>query len=151
MHLLACLLARAWDAKAAISIWRELVLEKKERVQRSQRDGTRIFNPLSMAAANSDISRDDLARWDASARAWLRKADESMMLQHTQFALIVDNLELPFPSGGGSTFDRVVLVWTQSMEVLEKLLLAHPQSAYDRAVPLAISSWHLYPNLLVFQ
>lgn len=37
------------------------------------------------------------------------------------------------------------------MTVLETLLGNEPQVAYDRSVLLAISSWHLYPNLLVFQ
>lgn len=147
--LLACMLARAWDYKQATSIWVELVEERRAQIQ-SQLQANRIVHPHSIAAANQQIGRTELAGWDTSVRSWLRRADKSMTLQHTQFKLIVDNLSMPFTSTG-STFEKVISSWVRSMDVMERLLGNLPQEACDRAVLLAISSWHIYPDLLVFQ
>ena len=147
--LLACMLANAWDAKTATSIWVELVQEKRRQIQ-AKLDDSKVVSPHAFAAAQQDITRSELAMWDASARSWLRRAGLSMTLRHTQFSLIVSNMTIPYP-GGGSTFERVTLTWIRAMEVLEKLLNNLPQQACDQAVLLGISSWHLYPDLLVFQ
>lgn len=147
--LLACMLSRAWDTKAATSIWVELVEERRRQIETQIRDN-RIVHPHSMAAAREMIGRAELADWDASARSWLRRADLFMALNHTQFRLVVDNLAIPY-SSTGSTFEKVTMAWIRSMEVVEKLLGNLPQQASDRAVLLAVSSWHLYPDLLVFQ
>lgn len=149
VYLLACMLARAWDAKQATAIWVELVHERKRQVQ-AQLEQDSIVNPYTHMAAMQDFHRPDLARWDASARSWLRRADQCTVFQHTQFKLVVDNIRLPFLDSG-TTFDKVTQAWIRSMEVLETLLGNEPQVAFDRSVLLAISSWHLYPNLLVFQ
>lgn len=149
VYLLACMLARAWDAKQATAIWVELVHERKLQVQ-AKLEQNSIVNPYTHVAAMQDFNRDDLARWDASARSWLRRADQCTVFQHTQFKLVIDNIRLPFLDSG-TTFDKVTRAWIRSMEVLETLLGNEPQVAFDRSVLLAISSWHLYPNLLVFQ
>lgn len=149
VYLLACMLARAWDAKEATAIWVELVHERKRQVQ-AQFEKHSIVNPYTHMAAMQDSNRPDLARWDASARSWLRRADQCTVFQHTQFKLVIDNIRLPFLDSG-TTFDKVTQAWIRSMEVLETLLGNEPQVAFDRSVLLAISSWHLYPNLLVFQ
>lgn len=149
VYLLACMLARAWDAKEATAIWVELVHERKRLVQ-VQLEQNSIVNPYTHMAVLQEFSRTDLARWDASARSWLRRADQCTVFQHTQFKLVIDNIKLPFLNSG-TTFDKVTQAWIRSMEVLETLLGNEPQVAFDRSVLLAISSWHLYPNLLVFQ
>lgn len=149
VYLLACMLARAWDAKEATAIWVELVHERKRQVQ-AQLEQNSIVNPYTHMAAMQDFNRPDLAKWDASARSWLRRADQCTVFQHTQFKLVIDNIRLPFLDSG-TTFDKVTQAWIRSMEVLETLLGNEPQVAFDRSVLLAISSWHLYPNLLVFQ
>ncbi|KAF7545311.1 hypothetical protein G7Z17_g9272 [Cylindrodendrum hubeiense] len=99
--LLACMLARAWDAKKATSIWAELVHERIAYVE-AQINMKKVINPHTEMAIRQDITRADLAKWDASARAWLRRANQSMQVP-------------------------------------------------DRAVLIAISAWHLYPDLLVCQ
>lgn len=68
MHLLACMLARIFDGPKAISIWNELVEQRKEILKREiSRVGT--SSKLSDAIASRiDIPRDQLASWDASAR-----------------------------------------------------------------------------------
>lgn len=147
--LLACMLARAWDAKVATSIWVELVEERRRQLEAQMRDN-KIVHPHSLAAARETFGRAELAEWDASARSWLRRADLFMAFNHTQFRLVVDNLAIPYASTG-STFEKVTMAWIRSMDVVEKLLGNLPQQACDRSVLLAVSCWHLYPDLLVFQ
>ncbi|KAK1657009.1 hypothetical protein BDP55DRAFT_699253 [Colletotrichum godetiae] len=119
-YLLPCILARAWDAKTATSIWVELTRDRKAQVQ-TLIDIGKLVNPHT----------------DASARAWLRRADRSMDLKWNQFTLIMNNVRTPFIDTG---------------TMYEKSLLNNkPQQADNRIVLFAISSWHLYPNLLVFQ
>ncbi|KAI0541825.1 hypothetical protein GGR58DRAFT_510635 [Xylaria digitata] len=149
IHLLACMLARAFDSKTATSIWFEIVQERKEQVARLSK-GNKMIHPHTYLASQQAISRADLATWDTSARAWLRRADESKAWEKHQFALIVGNINLPF-TAPGTTYSKVTTTWIKSMEVLNNLLENLPQQANDRAILLAISSWHLHPNLLVFQ
>lgn len=147
--LLACMLARAWDAKKATSIWAELVHERVAHVQ-AQLNMNKVINPHTEMAIRQNISRADLAKWDASARAWLRRADQSMLRHHDQFQLIMKNVKTPFVDPG-STFEKVTRGWIRSMRVLDDLLQNVPQEVPDRAVLMAISAWHLYPDLLVCQ
>lgn len=148
IHLLACMLARAFDAKEATGIWFELVKERKKDIEASA--GRRIPHLHTFAAAKQDISRSELATWDASARAWLRRADESKSWEMLQFGLIVNNVKLPY-TAPGSTYEKAVSTWIDSMRALNDLLENKPQQASDRGILLAISSWHLYPNIIVFQ
>ncbi|KAK5995258.1 hypothetical protein PT974_03657 [Cladobotryum mycophilum] len=147
--LLACMLANLFDAKTSVSIWSELIEERKQRVMLLL-DQNKMINPNTIVAARQDIGRSELRTWDTSVRSWLRQADLSMKTQKTQFTLIAENITIPYP-GGGSLFERVITTWTRAMEVLEHLLNNHPQQACDRAIISGISSWHLYPDLLVFQ
>ncbi|KAK4196907.1 hypothetical protein QBC40DRAFT_208336 [Triangularia verruculosa] len=147
--LLACMLADAWDAKAATSIWVELIEERRRKIQSDVSNG-KVPNPHTLLAAQQSYGRSELAAWDTSARSWLRRAEASMKHQHFQFKLIIENLTIPYPMGE-STFEKVILTWTRAMEVLEKLLHNTPQQACDRAVIRGISAWNLFPDLLVFQ
>ncbi|KAI1745747.1 hypothetical protein F4680DRAFT_112079 [Xylaria scruposa] len=149
VHLLACILARAFDSKTATSIWFEIVQERKQQVDKLLKDN-KMIHPYTIMASRQIITRPDLAAWDTSARAWLRRADESKAWEKHQFAIIVENINLPYTSPG-TTYSKVMTTWTKSMEVLNHLLDNIPQQASDRAILLAISSWHLHPNLLVFQ
>lgn len=73
-----------------------------------------------------------------------------MKLQHSQFDLIAQNLNIPYPKGI-STYETAVITWARAMEVFEKLLHNTPPQACDRSVLRGISAWNLFPNLLVFQ
>lgn len=150
VYLLACTLARAWDAKHATAIWAELVDERRRQIQ-DRLDQSQIVNPHTQLALQQDFDRGHLARWDASARSWLRRADESMTAKRTQFSLIVENVELPPFMDRGTTYERITHAWFRSMEVMEALLRNEKRVAYDHVTLIAISSWHLYPDLLVFQ
>lgn len=147
--LLACMLAHGFEGKSSVSLWAELISERKLRIK-TLLEGNKILNPHTVAAAQREIPRLELARWDASVRAFLRRADVHMKFQKTQFALISDNLRLPY-SGSGSTFEKVTATWVMAMQDFEKIMDNHPQQVCDRAILLGISSWHIYPNLLIFQ
>ena len=82
VYLLACLLARAWDAKEAISIWVELVEHRRRAIQEEFRSNHAV-SESSLNSVPQDISSDDLARWDASARAWLLSADHAKVKEQT--------------------------------------------------------------------
>ncbi|KAI0401806.1 hypothetical protein F4802DRAFT_396664 [Xylaria palmicola] len=148
IHLLACMLACAFDPKTATSIWFEIVQGRKQEIDILVKDN-KMIHPHTYLAAKQTISRAELATWDTSARAWLRRADQSKTWEKHQFSLIVENINLPY-TAPGTTYSKVIVTWVKSMQVLNNLLGNLPQQANDRAILLAISSWHLYPNLLVF-
>ena len=147
IYLLACLLARAWDAKEAISIWVELVEQRRQAIV-GEFNSLHAVSESSLHSVRQDILRDDLARWDASARAWLLSADQAKNRQQTQLMLVIKNCQLPF-NGGDSTYSKVIQSWQQALWGLEDLLSGKPQQISNRSVLLAFSAWHLYPNLIV--
>ena len=147
VYLLACLLARAWDAKEAISIWVELVEQRRKAIKEEFRSNHAV-SESSLNSTCQDIMRDDLARWDASARAWLLSADQVKIKEQTQLMLVLKNCQLPF-HGGESTYSKIIQSWQQALSGLENLLCGKPQEISNRSIPLAFSAWHLYPNLIV--
>jgi hypothetical protein len=66
MHLLACMLARIWNGPEATAIWTELVNTRKGILQRRLEGDT--FKIDEVSAARIQLTRDQLAEWDASAR-----------------------------------------------------------------------------------
>lgn len=99
-------------------------------------------------AARQDISRADLAKWDASARAWLRCADEVKVWEKTQLRLITKDCGM-LVSLYGSTYASVLDVWTVAMTSLQKLILGMPQRISKAALLIGMSAWHIYPDLNV--
>ncbi|KAM3065054.1 hypothetical protein ACMFMG_006182 [Clarireedia jacksonii] len=144
MHLLACMLARAWEAKVATSIWVELVQERQKEIENQ----SSMNNIAGIMAAQQEITREQLARWDASARAWLRSADEAKLKEQKQLTLITKNIGLPV-TGGETTYQSVIHAWQQAMAIFEKILNGMSLQISDGVVLLALSSWHLCPNLIV--
>ena len=67
LHLLACMLAHMWKGSEAISIWTELV-ECRRALLAKAADATVGFHVRDLAASRIEITRDELAEWDASAR-----------------------------------------------------------------------------------
>ena len=102
----------------------------------------------SKVAACQDISRQELSKWDASARAWLRSADETMGKKQIQMMLITRNVSLPY-KGGSSTYIKVLEVWKEALVGMENLLRGQPQMGTLQSILLAPSAWHMYPNLVV--
>ncbi|KAI4702208.1 hypothetical protein J4E81_002570 [Alternaria sp. BMP 2799] len=148
VYLLSCLLARAWDAKVATAIWVEIVAARKIEIEEGLKSNGNV-SATSLLGACQDITRKDLALWDSSARAWLRRADKSKQFAQRQLSLIVKNINTPIP-GGPSTYEQVMNVWKRSMLAVEQFLSGKPQDIIDGSVFVAFSAWHLYPDLIVF-
>ncbi|MCJ1385801.1 hypothetical protein MMC17_008925 [Xylographa soralifera] len=146
VHLLACMLARTFLPSEATSIWYEIVQTRREAILADVQNGI----TGSLAASIQNIDRHDLTLWDASARAWLQTADDAKQFQQKQLTLILDNINLPV-SLGTKTYDNVLNVWTTAMLALERLLTGQPQRVLNGAALLALTSWHLFPDLLVLQ
>ncbi|PMD63726.1 uncharacterized protein K444DRAFT_651234 [Hyaloscypha bicolor E] len=147
VHLLACMLARSWEAKSATAIWVELILERKRELHSAVESGSVTSMTLIMTLGE-DIPREQIRLWDASARSWLQSADQEKISEQKRLDLILKNISL-LVSGGATTYESVTSAWIQAMEGLEKLLSGTPQQICDGSILLALSAWHIFPNLLV--
>ncbi len=148
VFLLACLLAREFtDAKISISIWFELISERKREIETGLRNHE-IVPASSVLAARQTIAREQLALFDASARAWLQSADRAKISFQKRIMLILKNLPAPV-SIGSSTYSKVIGAWKAAMSGLESLLKGVSQEISDGAILLALSAWRLYPDLIV--
>jgi hypothetical protein len=101
-----------------------------------------------MTAAQVSINRDQVAKWDSSARAWLHTADAAKELSQKQLMLIVNNISKPV-NDKPAVFESVILAWKTALTTIEKLVSGMSQSIQNGAPLLGLSSWHLYPDMLV--
>jgi hypothetical protein len=147
VHLLACMLARKWDSHVAISIWVELVAERKKEIETAFNEGN-VASMTVVLAAGQDVTREELSLWDDSARAWLQSADVPKMSKLKQLELILKNVDTIIPSGI-NTYKNVLSAWKRAMVGLEQILLGVPQQISDGSVLLSLSAWHIFPDLLV--
>ncbi|CAN9389827.1 unnamed protein product [Alternaria alternata] len=151
VHLLACMLARAWSGSQATSIWVEIVEARRQELRKQIHEG--MYNDYTQVglAVSADLTRTDLAQWDASARSWLQVADDELIRRQKQLMLIINNINMPVNHGTSnfSTYARVVEAWKTAVEALEKLLQGQPQRLSKGSVLLGLASWHLYPDLLI--
>ncbi|KAK3326999.1 hypothetical protein B0T19DRAFT_420567 [Cercophora scortea] len=145
VQLLACVLARFWAPQEATSIWVEIVDSRKRELSAGDGD----FDFPALAAMQATLSRDQLAEWDASARAWLRTADKSMSKQQTQLRLIVDNLGVAV-NNTQDTYESVMDAWFESMKIVDSLVAGMPQAIHNGAALVGLSSWHIYPDMMVY-
>ena len=148
VHLLACMLARAWNAQTATAIWVELVESRRAEIL-SELGQHHNVSVESVAAARQEFPRRDLEEWDASARAWLGQADKALEAQRDQYLLIVKNVSLSTGSNK-SPYPNVIAAWLHAMTSLERHLEGTSQQVSDGSVLYAISAWHLYPDLAYF-
>ncbi|KAL8925654.1 MAG: hypothetical protein Q9208_003337 [Pyrenodesmia sp. 3 TL-2023] len=147
IHLLACLLARMWDAPQAISIWVEIIKKRRQEVN-AEFEESNIGHIATLQAARQDIPRAQLAEWDDSARAWLRSANEVKKKQQIQLMLIIDNVQAPVNSES-DTYVSVMDAWIRSLFQMEALVKGVSQKVMSGEILLALSSWHLFPDLMV--
>ena len=147
VHLLACLLARMWDSPEATSIWVEIVEARKAEIV-ADFDQNNIAFLAALSAAKQEITRTQLAEWDASARAWLRVADAVKNKQQKQLMLIIDNLQMHI-NRKTSTYHSVMDAWKNSMIQMEGLIKGVSQNAQSADILLALSAWHLFPDLSI--
>ncbi|KAI6764149.1 hypothetical protein HG530_007938 [Fusarium avenaceum] len=149
VHLLACILATMWDPPEATSIWYEIVKLRRQNIASQLENNVRVSFATASAAAQQEIPRSQLAEWDASARAWIETADNVMVKKQTQLKLILKNVGLVI----GKTDDlyaSVMQTWHIALSIMESLVSGIPQEVQDGVALLALSAWHLYPDVQVF-
>ncbi|KAF7513321.1 hypothetical protein GJ744_009742 [Endocarpon pusillum] len=146
VHLVACMIARVFTTSEATSLWYELVERRKEQLVKAEAEG--MADDSDMLAARCDISRTQLAEWDASARAWLQSADEAMAEKQTRLMRAIEELRLPIENDP-ALLDSVMKACTAALESMEKLIGGTAQRVQSPAVLLGLSCWHIYPDLLV--
>ena len=145
--LLGSMLARIWSGPEATSLWVELVDRRRHEVK----DINIGDSPSHLAlrqAAQQDISRADLANWDASIRAWLQTADDVKQLQQTQLMIIINNLHLPV-SSNMNVYHSVIESIKSALLSMEALLKGAAQRVQSGAFLLGLSAWHIYPDMIV--
>ncbi|KAH7317189.1 hypothetical protein BKA65DRAFT_410970 [Rhexocercosporidium sp. MPI-PUGE-AT-0058] len=149
VHLLSCMLARIFTGPEAISIWVELVKDRKAQIRLRHDDSMyKHEHDAALLASRQEITRDEIAIWDNSARAWLQSGDQARILQHKQLMLILDNLSLPV-NNDENTFENVMTTWSSAMNAMECLLKGMPQRVNNGSAIIGLSAWHLYPSLAV--
>ena len=146
IHLLACMLARIWTPSEAVAIWEQILEERKTEL--STFDETEAIPLRSLATSQITLSREQLAEWDANARAWLRAADIAKGRNQKQVMLILDNLNLPV-NGDMNVYSSVIRAWQMAMVTIDKLIDGVSHSVHNGAVLLGLSAWHLYPDFIV--
>lgn len=149
VHLLACMLARLFNAPEAISIWVELVKEQRTEIATKLERGEPLPFSLAAAAGQNDIPRAQLAEWDASARAWLLTADRVKKQEYDQFRTLLENIDEPV-SASTHVFPSVINAWKSALRTMEDLVTGLPQATQNGAIILGLSAWHLYPDLAIF-
>ncbi|KAF2115886.1 hypothetical protein BDV96DRAFT_520274 [Lophiotrema nucula] len=148
LHLLACMLARMFSNAEATAIWTQIV-ECRIRDIETNSDATQLQGLAARCAADHgrQMTRDDLAAWDASARAWLDVANQVKRQEDTQLKLIIKNI----PSvTKADTYANVVENWVVALTTVQKIIQGVPQDISNGSVLLGLMSWHIYPDLNVF-
>lgn len=141
VHLLACMLAR-WDAPEAISIWMEPIDARKRELEATD-------NILARHASTIELTRDQIARWDASARALCLTADEAFKKDRTQLLLMTENTGLSV-NHKRDMRSNVIDAWQTAMTVVNRVLTGEHLTVTIGAPMLGLDSWHLYPDMLVY-
>ena len=141
--LLACMLSSMWDPSAAISIWMELIAERRKVLEASG-------NPWDhLTSKNISLTRDQVAAWHTSAHAWRLTADEANARRHNQLLLIVNNLGIPV-NLKLSLSESVIAAWQTAMVTVDQLVAGNPLSIETGAPLVGLAAWHLYPDMLVY-
>ncbi|KAI3316533.1 hypothetical protein HD806DRAFT_517305 [Xylariaceae sp. AK1471] len=149
VHLLACIIARMWLPAEATSLWTEVIAERKREILTGVEQGD-WFHPGISSAVQQEITREQLAKWDSSTRAWLQSADSVRQKQYKQFLLIAQNVNVAIHDHGKSLYSNILHVWRTALSALEGLILGRPHVVRDAPVLLGLSAWHIFPDMVVF-
>ncbi|KAI2470450.1 hypothetical protein F4781DRAFT_421366 [Annulohypoxylon bovei var. microspora] len=149
VHLLACLLASSWGAPEAISIWYEMIVERRNEIALRVQRGEEVGFATAAAAAQQEIPRSQLAEWDASARSWLETADGIKKKEQLQLQIILKNIEFSVDRQL-NVYKNVVEVWTTAITTMDNLVSGVAQESYAGSTMIGLSAWHLYPDMHVF-
>lgn len=148
VQLLACMLARVWPASEATSIWVELVEGRRNEIRERWNQNATLPYATLTAATQSQISRASLAEWDASARSWLRTADRAKVKHQDQLMILIANVNVPI-NQDMVVYQSVITAWKSAIDSIEKLTSGMPQASNHGPCLLALSSWHLYPDIIL--
>lgn len=148
VHLLACLLARAWSPSEAVSIWEELVAGRRAEVVKGEDTGFIDIRDANLSLL--DISRKQLCEWDASARAWISAADcvDTVKKNQKQIMLVLDNINIPV-NNRTQVYGSVIQTWKNALTTMDQIIKGTPYGIQDGAVLAALAAWHLYPDIVV--
>ncbi|RSL79100.1 hypothetical protein CEP51_007635 [Fusarium floridanum] len=149
VHLLACMLAEICDAPEAVSIWVELVESRRRDIAQRLEQGEALHFGLASAAVQQEISRDQLAGWDASARAWIQTAKSVKNKEDRQLRIILGNVHYAV-NAIDALYASVIDAWKLALETTENLILGMPQEAHNGAAILGLAAWHIYPDMVVY-
>ncbi|XXG98782.1 hypothetical protein Hte_005112 [Hypoxylon texense] len=149
VYLLACMLARLWSDAEATSLWVEIVAERRRDIAHRYQNGEELPFASAAAATQQEITRDQLAKWDASARSWLRTVDAVQAKQKKQFELIAENINIAVQAET-RPYESIIPAWIEALQSMEKLICGEPLAVKNGSVLLGISAWHIYPNMIVF-
>ena len=146
--LLGCMLARIWSGPEATSLWVELVDRRRREIDECCTDAS-MSQFVLLQAVEQEITRSDLADWDASTRAWLQTADEVKQLHQTQLMLVINNLKIPV-SSNMAVYQSVIESARVALTSMEDLLNGMAQRVENGAILLGLSAWHIYPDMIVY-
>ncbi|RWA03321.1 hypothetical protein EKO27_g11784 [Xylaria grammica] len=149
VHLLACIIARMFPPADATSIWVEIVNGRKREVLAGVEQGD-ILHIGILSAIQQEITREQLAKWDSSTRAWLQSADSVRQKQYKQFLLIAQNINVAVHSRGQNLYSNTIHVWKTALPAMEGLISGRPHVFRDAPVLLGLSAWHIFPDMVVF-
>ncbi|OTB17813.1 hypothetical protein K445DRAFT_328907 [Daldinia sp. EC12] len=149
VHLLACMIANIFQQAQAVALWLELIEKRKYAVKQTITAEPNSIKAVSKEFAVKQVfSREELASWDNSARSWVRTADFATSKQRDVVLLYTDQIRAVV-NQVTDPYESVMEAWKDAMTSMESLVKGIPQRVRNGAVLLAMSSWHLYPNLCV--
>ncbi|KLO83633.1 Uncharacterized protein LW93_415 [Fusarium fujikuroi] len=87
------------------------------------------------------------SEWDASVRSWLRTADRFNQERQDKLMILLDKVNLPISHD--TVYSSVIAAWKSAVETMERLVKGMPQAVNEGSCLLALSAWHLYPDITV--
>lgn len=134
------MLSKIWKGPEAISVWVELIARRKSEISACLDEGNLTMQTTaSLMAARQEITRANLAAWDASARAWLQTVDETNQVRQTQLRLVLENISIPV-NNQADLYQSLLKAWTNALVMVENLVAGMPQSVNDGGVLIALSA-----------
>ncbi|KAL2819839.1 hypothetical protein BDW59DRAFT_174691 [Aspergillus cavernicola] len=148
---------------SSTAIWVELIDYRRQIVKDQGPENDKTSNFFARQAAVYETEWSAIQGWDASARAWLQIADNSSRKrQQKQIELIANNLSVAVQtqvtSDGvvtlsaprkDSVYDSVIHNFCRALSTMEHLIVGRPQRILNGGNLLGLTSWHLYPDLVI--
>ena len=151
VHLLACMLASHFSHAEAMAIWTELISERQRQLAESMNDD--VVSIDDAVASRLEVSVDQLQEWESSARAWLKAAADAEIVKEKQKKLMAalhsSRLVLPV-RGARDVYQNVTHAWKLALETMDGVVSGAAYSVEDGAVLIAMTAWHLYPDIIFF-